>query len=98
MKYKISHRTHYQYDSPASLSHSELVLIPRNSEFQTCTHSRVSLNPEPSVRSMRQDYFGNTVINICLESPHSELDILAEAEVTLHPAVRLVPEQTQPWE
>ncbi|WP_245532058.1 transglutaminase N-terminal domain-containing protein [Desulfobacter postgatei] len=28
MKYKISHRTHYQYDSPASLSHSELVLIP----------------------------------------------------------------------
>ena len=98
MKYKISHRTHYQYDSPASLSHSELVLIPRNSEFQTCTHSRVSLKPDPSARSIRQDYFGNTVINICLESPHSELDILAESEVTLHPAARLVPAQTPPWE
>jgi len=98
MKYKISHRTHYQYESPASLSHSELVLVPRNSEYQTCTQSRVCLKPEPSVRSMRLDYFGNTVINICLESPHSELDILADSEVALHPPVCAMADQTPAWE
>jgi transglutaminase-like putative cysteine protease len=47
---------------------------------------------------MRLDYFGNTVINICLESPHSELDILADSEVALHPPVCVMPDQTPAWE
>jgi hypothetical protein len=47
---------------------------------------------------MRLDYLGNTVINICLESPHSELDILADSEVALHPPICVMPDQTPAWE
>ncbi len=98
MKYNISHRTVYEYESQASLSHSELVLVPRNTDFQTCTHSRVHLRPEPSIRSMRQDYFGNTVITICLETPHAKLDILANSEVSLEAPAPIAAELTPPWE
>ncbi len=98
MKYKISHRTIYEYESQASLSHSELVLVPRNTNFQTCTHSSVRLRPEPSTRSMRPDYFGNTVITICLEIPHAKLDILADSEVSLEAGPLITAELTPPWE
>lgn len=98
MKYKISHRTLYKYETTASLSHNELFLVPRNTSYQTCESNLVHLTPEASTRSVRQDYFGNIAINTTLETAHTELEILATSQVSLLPNTAPVASLTPPWE
>jgi hypothetical protein len=47
MFYRISHTTRYRYAEPASLSHNELLLTPRDTPAQRCLGCSVTLLPGP---------------------------------------------------
>ncbi|SLM32406.1 putative transglutaminase protein [Desulfamplus magnetovallimortis] len=98
MKYKISHTTRYQYGEPASISHNELYLTPRNTPSQRCLDRSITLLPKPSVLSQRVDYFGNTVTSTTIQEQHNVMEITAESQILLTPLLQPIPEQTQPWE
>ena len=98
MKYKISHKTRYQYSSDASLSHNEIFLTPRNTPAQTCLESSITLTPSPAAISRRQDYFGNHVTTTTIQLPHDLFEISAVSQVSIAPPSLAAPEKTPAWE
>jgi transglutaminase-like putative cysteine protease len=98
MKYKISHKTRYQYSSDASLSHNEIFLTPRNTPAQTCMESSITLTPSPAAISRRQDYFGNHVTTTTIQVPHDLFEISAVSQISLTPLSMAAPDQTPAWE
>lgn len=100
MNYTLSHVTVYRYASLASLSHNEIMLVPRSTPVQHCISNDVTLTPRPSAISRRTDYFGNTVISANIIEPHESLEIRAGSLVELltPPRQLPLPDDTPPWE
>jgi transglutaminase-like putative cysteine protease len=81
MKLRVVHRTRYEYDEPATTSHHEVRLTPRQSESQrTITHD-LEISPSPASRRARLDYFGNRTYYFGLNEPHRRLDVTATSLV-----------------
>ncbi|MGQ9370820.1 transglutaminase family protein [Azospirillum sp. A39] len=85
--YRCRHVTAYDYGEAVPLSHHLVHLVPRPLPHQRCRSSRLSVEPRPTVRSDRTDYFGNPVTYIAVQEPHRRLTIAAEhvVEVTAAP-------------
>jgi len=98
MRYKILHKTGYNYSAPASLSQNELLLQPRLTVFQNIVESDISITPEPQYRHRRTDYFGNTVDVFMIQHPHHELEVVANSIVDTVPRVMLDADRTVAWE
>lgn len=98
MKYKITHTTKYAYDSPVPVCHNVVYLTPRNTDSQSCSRFRLTVNPTPATNTRRTDYFGNAVSKFSVANSHRVLQITATSRVTLTP--RQLPEatDTDPWE
>lgn len=75
----VTHRTHYVYPTPAMESHNELRLMPLTDEDQTCQFFHLTLRPAAPYFSYRMPW--GTVHHFNVRAPHTELDILAEAQV-----------------
>jgi transglutaminase-like putative cysteine protease len=97
-RYRVEHQTAYRYEEPVTLSHHQLRLTPRPLPHQHSQAYELALTPVPAYRCQRLDAFGNSVIEIAIESAHSELEIVARSTVEL--SQREVPpaEKTAPWE
>jgi transglutaminase-like putative cysteine protease len=97
MNYHITHRTLYEYAAPVSVSHHVARLEP----LVTATQSRESFSlqifPEPSLRKVRADYFGNQLCFFAVQEIHSKLEIITSSRVTVQPR-KLQNESTAPWE
>jgi transglutaminase-like putative cysteine protease len=63
MKYRITHRTLYEYGAPVTVAHHAARLEPRGDPGQRCEMFSLSIHPEPGFRDTRLDYFGN---HLCL--------------------------------
>lgn len=50
MKYKVAHRTIYEYSDSVPLCQNEAHLTPRNSAGQTCRYHRLIIRPAPAHR------------------------------------------------
>ena len=98
MKYRIVHKTAYQYSEPASLSQNELILEPRDTAFQRVNQTHLSILPEPQYSSSRIDFFGNRVQVFMVQHPHTELTMTATSQVETLLLAEPVPQQTLPWE
>ncbi len=96
MKYRVRHRTVYQYSEPVSLGHNQVLAVPRTSHRQTCLSSHLDIEPVPAVLDRRRDYFGNWVIFFTIQERHEELSVTMRADVEVEPSP--VPDQTPPWE
>ena len=83
MKYRISHRTEYIYHEPVSLCHNEARLLPRELPFQSCLQCELAIEPQPSDRRERFDYFGNRTMFFAIEQPHERLIVSAESHIQL---------------
>ncbi len=83
MLYRIKHVTHYQYDQPVTLCYNHAHLMPRDTYYQRCMESHISIKPYPISIHERTDYFGNKVCYFSLESKHSSLDISVDSRVCL---------------
>ncbi len=85
MKYKLRHMTRYQYSGPATLSHNEARILPRQLPWQTCNNTQLTISPDAVGLSERQDFFGNRVIYFAIEAVHNSLEVLVSSEVETFP-------------
>ncbi len=73
VRYNVTHRTEYDYSSPASLCHNQMRLVPRELSYQTVEQHQVEVHPSPTIRRPRTDRFGNRTEFFSIESQHSEM-------------------------
>ena len=83
MNYRIIHRTLYEYSEPVTVSHHAARLKPRLTEVQHRADFSLDILPEPAVRTVRTDYFGNPVCFFSVQEIHQRLDITATSLVSL---------------
>lgn len=80
MKYRILHRTAYQYKSAVVDSFNELRLRPVSNEEQICHSFDLRISPE-AVPSHYHDFYLNIVNVFEVGAPHERLSIEAESVV-----------------
>lgn len=90
MTYKITHRTTYEYKHPVSLGNHIAYLTPRSLPHQRRLWNEIQIQPFPSSRHERADFFGNQESLFTVQEPHKELVVEARSEVTID-------EEHQPW-
>ena len=100
MKLEVTHRTTYVYGDAVSTSHHEGRLAPRDGEGQHTLSHEITINPVPSARRDRFDFFGNRTIHFSIREPHRSLEVLARSLVELRaPALPLLSASPSPsWE
>lgn len=98
MKLRVVHKTTYHYGDPATTSHHEARLTPRQSEVQrTITHD-IEFSPAPAARRGRLDYFGNRTTYFGLTEPHRRLEVTATSLVETKPTYLPEFHTTPAWE
>jgi transglutaminase-like putative cysteine protease len=81
MIYRIRHLTRYDYSGPATLSHNEARMLPRELSWQQCLSYQFKINPAPIRLRERIDFFGNRVAYFSTESVHLSLEVVVTSEV-----------------
>ena len=89
MKYRISHRTTYEYSTDVSLSEQILRLEPRTTRLQTVQDVNIKIEPEPAYAELYRDGFGNHSRILTIEQPHRRFVVegLSEVDVRTPPDV-----------
>ena len=98
MIYQISHRTVYEYDEPVTVSHHAARVKARLTPLQERSAWSLRISPEPAVRKMRTDYFGNRVCFFSIQELHQRLEIVAESRVRIDAGLPPEPERSPAWE
>jgi transglutaminase-like putative cysteine protease len=98
MNYRILHRTLYEYGEPVTVSHHAARIEPVAARAQRCGSFSLRIEPEPSLRKTRRDYFGNSVCFFSVQEIHSRLEVVAESLVTVSPTTPPAPALSAPWE
>lgn len=98
MNYRITHRTVYHYAAPVTVSQHAARLKPRATATQEQKDFHLRIEPEPAVRKMRTDYFGNRVCFFSVQGLHSRLEIVATSHVTVREVTPPTPGLSMPWE
>lgn len=96
MNYRVTHRTVYRYDQPASLCQNEARLAPRSLTHQACHEHRVNIEPMAADYRERLDFFGNKVAYFSVQEPHGQLTITASSRVNVQAPAALPTDM--PWE
>ena len=84
MKYKIKHRTKYNYYNLVNSYHSIACLEPLSNQNQTCNSFELLVKPKPTEIAQRTDYFGNKNHYFSINTGHKELIVDAESIVERH--------------
>jgi transglutaminase-like putative cysteine protease len=79
--YDVRHVTIYSYDAPVAFARCALRLLPRDETHQRVLSSRLDIKPLPVFRNERQDFFGNRVVDVSLETAHRQLRVEARSRV-----------------
>jgi transglutaminase-like putative cysteine protease len=98
VRYQITHTTRYEYVDAVTLSHNLVRLRPRDHRRQRSLHHELVISPTPAVTRERFDYFGNHVVWLSLQEPHTELTITAKSEVQVDLILQPDVKQGSSWE
>ena len=98
MKYKVTHKTTYEYAEPVPVCQNIVYLTPRSTPYQTCGRHRLTVRPQPAVNHRRVDYFGNTSHAFTIDKAHRQLQITATSNVELSPRELPKNAATAAWE
>lgn len=98
MRYRVIHKTEYEYGEPVSHSHNEARLLPRSASFQFCNDAVLKIEPEPVDYREREDFFGNRVAYFCIREPHKRFSVVATSEVDVVSARQLDFSNGNDWE
>ena len=80
----IAYRMHFRYSEAVTESQNEVRVRPRDDEHQRVLSYR--LTPRPPLKVLLvPDYWGTTVEYVGIRTPHTELELLAEAAVETQP-------------
>src|SRR5205807_3512775 len=80
MRLRVSHKTTYHYDTPATRVVQVLRLTPRNHEGQYVTAWRIDVSADCRL-DQHEDAFGNITHAFAADGPFSELAVQVEGEV-----------------
>lgn len=81
IRYRIHHKTTYDYVYPVATSHHSARLKPLSSDLQTCDHFRLKVTPLTADMIERIDYFGNAMHMFSIQETHDQLVVDSESEV-----------------
>lgn len=84
-RYRILHRTTYEYEVPMVDGYTVAHLLPRATHRQQVIAAHLEVNPEPTEYDEFTDLFGNRVVQFGVHRPHSQLVVDAWSEVELSP-------------
>jgi len=99
VKYLITHRSQYKYSSGVALCHNEARLLPRQTPWQLCQPSRISIKPRPALSLERDDFFGNRVLYFAIQDIHQQMEVKVVTEVTVLKQRQFSPDSpSMPWE
>ena len=82
MRLRISHRTSYRYQMPATGVIQMLRLTPRNHDGQHVARWRIDLSADCRL-DQQEDAFGNITHTFTAEGPLHDLTVTAEGEVEM---------------
>ncbi len=80
MRLGISYRMHFRYSEPVTECQNEVRVRPRDDDHQRVLSYRLTSRPQLQVLSV-VDYWGTVVEHLGIRTPHTELELLAEATV-----------------
>jgi transglutaminase-like putative cysteine protease len=95
-RYRVTHRTVYQYHASMTDGYTVAHLLPRHTPRQQVEHSEVRLEPDPAERDDFIDVFGNRVAQFGIHGPHDGLVVEASSIVALDPPSDI--DDDRPWE
>lgn len=98
MIYDITHRTLFRYTEPVVHSQHLLHMAPREVAHQSVHHHSLIVEPAPSLRTEHVDAFGNTVVLLEIEVPHTELVVYARSTIESTPGQLPPFETTAAWD
>jgi transglutaminase-like putative cysteine protease len=89
MKYRIIHRTVYDYSEPVTVSHHAARLQPSEGGGQSVTEFGLEIRPRPERLTQRLDYFGNALAVFSIREQHPSLEVTATSCVEVRCPVSL---------
>jgi transglutaminase-like putative cysteine protease len=98
MNYHIVHRTTYEYAAPVAVSHHVARLEPRTTDVQVPETFSLKISPQPVLRKVRADYFGNQLCFFSIQENHQRLDVTATSRVAIRTEAPTDPQSSPPWE
>jgi transglutaminase-like putative cysteine protease len=98
MTYEVIHRTTYDYSELVTISHHAARMKPKPLPNQQRHAFVLEIEPEPTLRKMRSDYFGNRVCFFSIQEVHQRLEITARSRVTVTATTPPVPSLSPAWE
>jgi len=85
MIYRVRHVTSYDYAASVPLARCLLRVVPSDRPGQRVISSRVAVDPVPDQRADAVDFFGNRVVRVALDVPHTSFTISTLAKVVVEP-------------
>lgn len=98
MKYRVTHRTEYDYDDQVTNSFGVAYLRPRSLPWQQVSDSTVTIEPAPADSSRDIDYYGNAVTYFQVTYPHERLGVFGSSEVDVSLPMYDTDRLAIPWE
>jgi uncharacterized alpha-E superfamily protein/transglutaminase-like putative cysteine protease len=95
-RYRVRHRTFYEYQGPVEQSYNEAHLRPRSTDRQRCTSYSLAVEPEAASHHEYLDPFGNWVSTFVVSGGFESLSVTAASEV--HLSAVAPPTESPPWE
>jgi transglutaminase-like putative cysteine protease len=83
MIYEVSHRTLYRYTMPVVQSQHIVHMSPRAVDRQTVKGHTLLIDPAPTIRTERVDYYGNRAVMFDIEQEHEELIVHAKSTIAV---------------
>lgn len=84
--YRIKHITRYTYTAPVIDSANQIMLYPVEDQMQEVENHSLSISYNPKI-DVYDDFFGNRAGLFTIITPHHELNILSDIQVTTHPVI-----------
>jgi len=98
VNYEITHRTLYEYAAPVSVSQHVARLTPRATATQGCDAFALAIEPVPTLRQTRTDYFGNELCLFSIQEVHQRLEITTRSRVSVQAREVVAAENSLAWE
>ncbi len=98
MKYRITHKTVYEYSDTVPMCRNKVYLTPRSMPRQTCSYHRLVVKPTPGELRRRTDYFGNSHTYFVITEGHRRLSVTGISTVDAKPAPRPAAAESPAWE
>lgn len=83
MRYKVTHKTAYQYNLPVSQCYNLAYVLPRNTDRQRVDNIIIHSSPDVNNRCEHTDYFGNRFLQFAIEKDHTEMNLNVTSEVEI---------------